>query len=106
MPMHSQKLQDSANKKATEIQLEAFKNCSMIYFRNSASLPVNLNDLVTNPGNDKKWRQLLEEIPTDPWGNDYTYAVKDKIVIISSQGPTENQKDDLSVSFPKPQKEK
>ncbi|MCM8540327.1 MAG: type II secretion system protein GspG [Lentisphaeraceae bacterium] len=97
---------DKQNSNYTRVQLSSFKSACICYKIATGYYPSKLDDLVTNPGNVKNWRQFLEEVPADPWGNDYTYAVKDKIVIISSQGPTENQKDDISISFPEPQKEK
>lgn len=29
--------------------------------------------LVTNPGNAKNWKQGLDKVPNDPWGNAYQY---------------------------------
>lgn len=32
-----------------------------------------LEALVTRPANAKRWRQILDELPKDPWGNPYQY---------------------------------
>lgn len=102
-PISSKHTIEEANKNAAEIQLAVFKQCTTVYFRNHGSLPIKLSDMVTNPGNIVNWRQLLEEIPRDPWGNEYSYNVGDKIIEISSEGPTNSDDDDISVTMGKPQ---
>lgn len=32
-----------------------------------------LEVLVTRPASAKRWRQILDELPKDPWGNPYKY---------------------------------
>ncbi|MCM8528294.1 MAG: type II secretion system major pseudopilin GspG [Lentisphaeraceae bacterium] len=64
---------DEANVNATKIQMESFKSAVGKYKLATGKFPNSLEDLVTNPGDAKNWRQILEEIPQDPWGNDYMY---------------------------------
>lgn len=43
-------------------------------------LPNSLNDLVTKPasGNFPKWRQIMQELPPDPWGSQYIFEQKNR----------------------------
>lgn len=66
---------DEANVRATEIQMASFKDAVTKFKLSTGKYPNSLQDLVTNPGNSKSWRQFLEEIPKDPWGNDYMYSL-------------------------------
>ena len=64
---------DDANIKAAEIQMASFKQAIGKYKLATGKFPNSLEDLVSNPGDVKNWQQILEEIPADPWGNDYQY---------------------------------
>ena len=66
---------DDANNKATTIQINAFKSAVSQFKLATGKFPNSLEDLVTNPGDSKSWRQFLEEIPEDPWGNEYMYSL-------------------------------
>ena len=66
---------DEANVKTTQIQMASFKSAITNFKLATGKFPNSLEDLVTNPGDSKNWRQFLEEIPKDPWGNDYMYSL-------------------------------
>lgn len=61
--------------RAIEIAIGAFERNN--YFK-APTQEQGLAALVTEPASDpkpQKWRQYLEAIPKDPWGNDYQYKV-------------------------------
>lgn len=64
---------DEANVRTAEIQMSSFKGAVTKYKLSTGKYPNSLEDLVTNPGDSTSWRQILEEIPKDPWGNDYMF---------------------------------
>ena len=66
---------DEANKKAAVIQINSFKSSVQQFKQMTGKFPNRLEDLVSSSGEFKNWRQLLEEIPADPWGNAYDYRV-------------------------------
>jgi len=43
-------------------------------------LPNSIDDLVTKPssGSFPKWRQLMPEVPVDPWGSKYVFEQKNR----------------------------
>ncbi len=63
---------DEANVKTAEIQINSFKSAITTYRLNTGKYPNSLEDLVRNPGVNG-WKQELEQIPKDPWGNPYMY---------------------------------
>ncbi len=65
---------DVANVKAAEIQINSFKSAISSYRLNTGKFPNSLEDLVRNPG-VSGWKQELENIPKDPWGNPYMYSL-------------------------------
>ena len=83
----------------TKSQLNSFKGVSESYFTNTGKAPSKLEDFVRAPANNHPWKQLLEEIPKDPWENEYLYSLMGNIVTISSNCPTDNISDDIKVSF-------
>lgn len=61
--------------RAVEIALGAFERNN--YFK-PPTPEQGLQALVTEPTSDpkpQKWRQYLEDVPKDPWGNPYQYKV-------------------------------
>lgn len=59
--------------RAIEIAIGAFERNN--YFK-PPTQEQGLAALVSEPSSDpkpQKWRQYLEEVPKDPWGNDYQY---------------------------------
>ena len=81
------------------VQMDSFKYTCKCYTLLTGSSPAKLDDLVTDPGNVKNWRQLIEEIPMDPWGNEYRYKIENNLITISSEGSTDSEKDDITISF-------
>jgi len=66
---------DQARVEAAKIQIASFKDTITTYRINTGKFPNTLQDLVTNESGAKGWRQLLEEIPQDPWNNDYQFRL-------------------------------
>lgn len=60
---------------AAVMQIEGFDNAIIQFQIDTGKIPKDLNELVSNPGN-QKWKGPYlkkKEIPKDPWGNDYVY---------------------------------
>ncbi|MCM8526547.1 MAG: type II secretion system protein GspG [Lentisphaeraceae bacterium] len=79
--------------------MDSFKHMCTYYNLITGSTPAKLDDLVTDPGNVKNWRQLIDEIPMDPWGNEYIYKIENNLITITSEGLTNSEKDDITISF-------
>ena len=66
---------DEAKVSVAEIQIKSLGDTVTNYKMRTGRLPESLQDLVTDPGDAKKWKQLLEKLPQDPWNNAYQYEV-------------------------------
>lgn len=66
---------DEAKVGIAQSQIASFKGTIASYQNMTGKLPNSLQDLVTNDSGAKNWRQLLEEIPKDPWNNDYVFQL-------------------------------
>ncbi|MBQ6472643.1 MAG: type II secretion system major pseudopilin GspG [Victivallales bacterium] len=66
---------DKAKVNSTKAQLVNLKNAVQQYYMDLSSYPDTLQDLLTNPGNDKWNGPYLEakSVPKDGWGNDFIY---------------------------------
>ena len=70
---------ERARETAAETQISAFKTSLSTYEVDMGSYPKGkdgLKDLVVAPRNAKNWRGPYldkNEVPKDPWGNDYIY---------------------------------
>ena len=60
-----------------------------------------LQALVSKPASAKRWNQMMDSVPLDPWGNEYQYRFpgkhKTKSFDLYSKGPDriENTEDDI-----------
>ncbi len=68
---------DKAKAKSTKAQLVNLKNAVQQYYMDVSSYPSALQDLITNPGNEKWNGPYLEakSLPKDGWDNDFIYSV-------------------------------
>ena len=68
---------DKAKQKSTKIQLVNLKNAVYDYYKDLSSYPNTLQDLITNPGNDKWNGPYLDAktLPKDGWDNDFEFTV-------------------------------
>ena len=68
---------DKAKQKSTKIQLVNLKNAVYDYYKDTSSYPNTLQDLITNPGNDKWNGPYLDAktLPKDGWDNDFEFTV-------------------------------
>ena len=65
---------DSARRDATAIEIQQLSSVVQRYYLDVGSLPPNLEALVTNPG-ATNWRgPYRRTMPTDAWGNPFTYS--------------------------------
>jgi general secretion pathway protein G len=69
--------QKEANKKAARIQVNEVENALKLYaVDHEGEFPGSIDALLTNPGNDQKWKgPYLEKgkVPADPWSNPIQY---------------------------------
>jgi len=67
---------------ATKVQLKAFEQALGMYELNTGHFPQGrdgLLELVNRPANSPNWNgPYLDQIPKDPWGNDYVYVCPGK----------------------------
>ena len=85
-------------------QIEQFKSAAQLFMVDNGSAPKSLDELIHQPSNAKNWKKYLSdlnEIPKDPWQNDYQYqtpATNGDDFEIKSFGPDgkEGGGDDIS----------
>ena len=86
-------------REVSKVQINSFLDVCKVYYTITGKAPSRLEDFVKPPANTHPWKQLLEEIPKDPWGNEYLYSIKGNIATIHSAGPTDSTSDDIKVIF-------
>jgi len=69
---------EDARRSATVTQISSFKTALDMFEVDNGYYPKNLQDLVQQPHDAQKWRQYLDSIPNDPWGNPYVYIFPGK----------------------------
>ena len=74
------KLQE-AKVSAAKSQISVLYQAVVDFHMKMGRLPdenVGLSELVENTANDPKWKRFLEadEVPLDPWGNEYVYIME------------------------------
>lgn len=68
--------QEKAFRTKAEADIRAISSQLMLYKIDNFSYPTTsegIQALVTNPGSKKNWTGYLNELPKDPWDNDYQY---------------------------------
>lgn len=98
---------DEAKIETTKIQLKELKRALEMYKLDNGTYPTTeqgLKALVekpTSPPEPKKWRQYLDSVPKDGWGNDFVYIspAEGKPYELKSKGPDGElgTEDDISV---------
>jgi len=98
---------DEAKIDTTKIQLKEIKRALEMYKVDNGTYPTTeqgLKALVKKPDSPptpKKWRQYLEQIPKDGWGNEfiYIYPAENHPFELKSKGPDGEigTEDDISV---------
>ncbi|MGA0848373.1 MAG: type II secretion system major pseudopilin GspG [Chthoniobacterales bacterium] len=70
---------DVARESRVEADIQSISTQLRVYEMQNLRPPTTqqgLQALVTRPGGDpppRRWRQLLEKVPLDPWGEEYVY---------------------------------
>jgi general secretion pathway protein G len=77
----------------TKTQVRKVKTAVEAYRLYYKKYPDKLEDLISTPDGNK----LMDEIPKDPWGNDYIYEKSSKSAKVFSAGPdgSPNNDDDI-----------
>jgi len=98
---------DEAKIKTAKIQLKELKRALDMYRLDNGTYPTTeqgLKALVIKPDippEPKKWKQYIESLPKDPWGNDYIYIYPSEKhpYKLKSKGPDGEigTEDDISV---------
>lgn len=103
-----QKISDSGAITVVEGDFSSISNALQSYKTNARSYPSQqqgLQALVEKPGSSprpKRWTQILDEVPKDPWNNEYMYkypGTKDRSrpeIISKGKDGLEGTEDDLS----------
>ena len=101
------RLQKSSYERAARVQIDSFGSGLDTYYLHLSKYPVNLEDLLEQPSGDEadRWEgpYLDDDIPLDPWGNEYKYEAKpDKYgnpsYVITSGGANGSFGDDDDIS--------
>lgn len=94
---------EKAKVQAAQTQIEQFKTAAQLFAVDNGSAPKSLDELIHQPSGAKNWKKYLadlNEIPKDPWGNDYIYqtpAPNGDDYEIKSYGPDGKEgNDDIS----------
>ena len=68
---------DKAKVKSTKAQLVNLKSAVQQFYMDMSAYPASLQDLITNPGNDKWNGPYLDakNLPKDGWDGDFEYTV-------------------------------
>ena len=74
---------DRSNIGLAESELGTLKGAVEQYYTLFNGYPESLNDLADPPNGPP----IMEEIPNDPWGNEYKYDKGSDAVVLSSAGP-------------------
>ncbi len=67
---------DAAAMQRVEGDFRAISSAIQAYKMNAGSYPTNsqgLQALVSKPDKATRWIQIMDKLPTDPWGNAYSY---------------------------------
>ncbi len=98
---------DEAKIDTAKVQLKELKRTLEMYKLDNGTFPTTeqgLKALVkkpTTPPEPKKWRQYLDHVPKDPWGNEYVYIspAENHPFELKSKGPDGElgTDDDISV---------
>ena len=83
------KVLDNSKEDAAKIQMQNFVQPLELYKLNVLNYPETLEALIENVDKNDKWRGpylKTDEIPKDPWNNDYDYTKVDRGFKISSGG--------------------
>lgn len=97
---------EEAKRDAALLQIKNIESSLDIYKLDNGNYPTQeqgLRALVEEPDIDpipRRWKQLMDEIPQDPWGNEYIYIIpgEHKEFDLFSKGPdgSENTEDDIT----------
>jgi len=107
-----QKISDSGALTVVDGDFASINNALQAYKNNAGNYPSQqqgLKALVEKPGSaprPRRWIQIMDDIPTDPWNNEYTYKYpgsKDRSrpeLISKGKDGLEGSEDDLSSQDP------
>ena len=70
---------EAAKAKAAVVEINNLKGAITRYKLDTGKYPGSLEDLVSNSSGAKNWKQYIEIIPKDPWGNAYVYELRPEL---------------------------
>ncbi|MCM8536674.1 MAG: type II secretion system major pseudopilin GspG [Lentisphaeraceae bacterium] len=81
---------ESAKVNAAKVEINTLKETITRFKLDTGKFPTSIEDLVSNSQGLKNWKQYLETVPNDPWGNAYKFESRpelfNKFEIISYGG--------------------
>ena len=70
---------EEAKVKTATVEMNNLKGAITRYKLDTGKFPNSLDDLVSNNTGSKNWKQYIEVVPNDPWGNAYIYEVRPEL---------------------------
>ena len=92
-----------ANKTKITSDLKTIYNTAKIIYTTSGSWPESIDEMVNPVDEDGNEMEGLEEMPRDPWGNEYEYELRDGkpvIICLGRDANTGGEGDDQDYEYP------
>ncbi|MCM8531619.1 MAG: type II secretion system major pseudopilin GspG [Lentisphaeraceae bacterium] len=70
---------EEAKANAAKVEMNTLKQSVTNFKLDTGKFPTSLEDLVSNSQGLKNWKQYLEDVPKDPWGNDYRFESRPEL---------------------------
>ena len=93
-----------ANKTKITSDLKTIYNTAKIIYTTSGGWPESIDEMVNPVDEDGNELEGLEELPRDPWGNEYEYELRDGkpvIICLGRDANTGGEGDDQDYEYPK-----
>ena len=92
-----------ANKTKITSDLKTIYNTAKIIYTTSGGWPESIDEMVNPVDEDGNELEGLEEMPKDPWGNEYEYELRDGkpvIICLGRDANTGGEGDDQDYEYP------
>jgi general secretion pathway protein G len=92
-----------ANKTKITSDLKTIYNTAKIIYTTSGGWPESIDEMVNPVDEDGHEMEGLEEMPRDPWGNEYEYELRDGkpvIICLGRDANTGGEGDDQDYEYP------
>ena len=92
-----------ANKTKITSDMKTIYNTAKIIYATSGSWPDSIDEMVDRTDDDGNDLEGLEEMPKDPWGNEYEYEMRDGkpvVICLGRDANTGGDGDDQDYEYP------